>query len=109
VLLALASVVAVGAVTLAGPQLTMAFTQVTAAIGDPMGLLAAPAPTTTPQTAETSSTAVDSAAPTPSPIPLSPLIQPRTTPASSPMAQPTPVPSAPEHDEGRHRGQGPQN
>jgi hypothetical protein len=82
VLLALGSVVSVAAVTFAGPQLSSALAHVTAALADPMVLLAAstPAPTSTP-------------APPPTAVP---------TPAA--VIHPTAIPSPVEHDEGKHHG-----
>jgi Flp pilus assembly pilin Flp len=104
VLLALAGVVAVGTMTIIGPQLTMVFAEVTAAIGDPMGLLASPTPAVAPASVVSSSTTADA-----TPAALATSSATSSTPAPPAVAQPTPVPTTPEHDEGRHRGQGPKS
>jgi Flp pilus assembly pilin Flp len=93
VLLALASVVSVAAVTFAGPQLSSAFAQVTAAIADPMVLI----PPSTPATPSTSRADPGAASPA---LPERPASTPAPTP--TPSAAPTPV----EHDEGHHNGNG---
>ncbi|HEY4845412.1 MAG TPA: hypothetical protein VII89_06930 [Candidatus Dormibacteraeota bacterium] len=87
VLLALASVVAVATITVAGPQLSQLFGHVSAAIADPMALLA---PTPTP-------TAVPAAS-TPAPTPAA-------APTPEPSVQPTPAPTPAGHDQhGQHQG-----
>jgi Flp pilus assembly pilin Flp len=79
VLLALASVVAVATITVAGPQLSQLFGQVSAAIADPMALLA----------------------PTPTPSAMPAAAAPSTPdPGPSPAA-----PTADGHDQQGHRGQ----
>src|ERR1700736_3000855 len=77
VLLALASVVAVATITVAGPQLSLLFGQVSEAIANPMALVA---PTPTPTPASPAPTPTPGADPTPA-LPVQP------TPAPTPAGQ----------------------
>jgi len=92
VLLALASVIGVVVVGVAGQQLTDAFDRVTAAVANPMDLLATPTPTPTASLAPPPP-ADSPAAPTGTEPPVSPTSPAQPVTTSSPAAEPAPTPA----------------